>query len=214
MILPLILSAVLSYLIGSVNFSLLAAYLKDGNDLRNYGSGNAGATNLLRNYGWKLCAIGFLGDSLKGIFAVSVSQMLFGFMTNASDVTQFSGGVKYVFSAAAVLGHIYPVYFGFRGGKGVATALLLGFYLDWRTAAVVFSLCFPILVFTKYVSAAVLVGLSVYPLFTYLIDSQNMYGVLFAFFLFYLITFKHIPNLKRLLNNSESRLSFSKKNSS
>lgn len=213
MILPLILSTMVSYLIGSINFSLLAAFLKDGKDLRNYGSGNAGATNLLRNYGWKLCFAGFLGDSLKGVFAVSISRMLFIFMADSSGDSSIFDGAEYIFSAAAVIGHIYPAYFGFRGGKGVATALLLSFYLDWRVATAVFALGFPILLITKYVSAAVLVGLSVYPLFTYLIDGKNMYGILFSFFLFYLMTFKHTANLKRLLNHCESKVSFSRKGS-
>lgn len=210
MMLPLVLSIVVSYLLGSINFSLMAAYFKDGKDLRNYGSGNAGATNLLRNYGWKLCIVGFLGDALKGIFAVEISRIILRLMIEEPLVSELFGKFKYVFAAAAVIGHIYPIYFKFRGGKGVATALLLGFYLDWRVGSVILLVCFPILLYTRYVSLAVLIGLSIYPLCTYLASGENRYSVLFAFGLFFLMTFKHLSNLKRILNNSENKVSFGK----
>ncbi|HPV99426.1 MAG TPA: glycerol-3-phosphate acyltransferase, partial [Oscillospiraceae bacterium] len=107
-------TAALSYLLGSCNMAIIVSRLFRVPDIREFGSGSAGMTNMLRTYGKKLAAITFAGDFLKGSLAVFLARVIFARMGFAMDLGYLAG----IF---VVLGHIFPIFFGFHGGKGVAT---------------------------------------------------------------------------------------------
>lgn len=184
-----------SYLLGSIPTSYLAAKIGAGIDLREHGSKNLGATNLYRVLGWKYAIPVGAFDVAKGAVPVAV----FG---------AFAGGDAWVpvaLGVAAVIGHVYPVFMKFRGGKGVATAA--GAVLALAPAALGISalVWIAVLVATGYVSLASMLGAIVFPIAVRLLDPGNAYtlgvGVLLAVF----IIVTHRSNIKRLLAGEENR---------
>lgn len=187
--LPPILAA---YLLGSIPFGLILAKLAGKGDLRQIGSGNIGATNVLRTGSKKLAATTLLLDGAKGYFAVYVPYLLFG-----PDVTFFT-------ALAVVLGHLFPVWLGFRGGKGVATTLgvLLGLagplglaaLATWLIAALLF----------RYSSLSALFAVALAPAFAWWLGEPQAGGI--AIFLAVLVWIRHTGNIRRLLRGEESRI--------
>jgi len=190
------LSAILiSYLIGSVPFGLLFSRLFSNVDVRTVGSGNIGATNVLRAAGKKAAILTLLADCLKGLLPVLIVRSLF----SDDAVTALAG-------AAAVLGHNFPVYLGFKGGKGVATsygvvlaiAPLTGLIclLVWAAAAFVW----------RYSSLSALVSFALYPVLTIFVRYESRpFGIL-SIFLFAMIYYRHRENLKRLIAGTEPKI--------
>ena len=121
------LTAIVSYLIGSVNFSILLSKMLSGKDIRESGSGNAGATNMLRTYGKKMGIITLLLDVLKGIVVILLSRLV----KNIAGTDEIYPVISYIAGVCVILGHNFPLYFGFKGGKGVATSLGVVLMLDW-----------------------------------------------------------------------------------
>ena len=200
---------IIAYLIGSIPFSIIAARLYKGIDIREYGSGNAGATNTFRVLGFKIGMPVLILDILKGFFAV--------YLTNFTDSpvdTEIFINLQLSFGISAVLGHIFPIYVGFRGGKGVAT--VLGFMIAVFPIA---SLCsivvFLITFFTsKYVSLSSILASLVFPCaFFWLNDNPIPTLIIFSIFIPILIIATHQTNIERLLKNEENKanLSFKKK---
>ncbi|MDX9801973.1 MAG: glycerol-3-phosphate 1-O-acyltransferase PlsY [Spirochaetia bacterium] len=197
----------LSYLIGAVPFGYLAGKVFKGIDIRGQGSGNSGATNAFRVLGKKTGIAVLLLDFLKGVFCVLVISRLDLF----SDTSLPLEYVKLVSFASAFIGHIYPVYLGFKGGKGVAVAAGGASALSpviFPVCAIVFS---AVLVKTRYVSAASLSAawalVLVYPLS--LLSSRLSFNIIYeavfitaAFF----VTYKHRSNIARLIKKNENRI--------
>ena len=140
-VIHVLLTAVISYLIGSVNFSILLSRIISGKDIRESGSGNAGATNMLRTYGKKMGVITLLLDILKGVIAILGCRVLFG---EAADTLAYIAGVF------VALGHNFPLYFGFKGGKGVATSLGVILMLDWKVGLIVAVCAIAVMAITRY----------------------------------------------------------------
>ena len=137
MIFRLILGAVLSYLLGSLNFGIILSRKFQKEDVRTHGSGNAGSTNMLRNYG-KLPAVAtILGDMAKVAVAILLVRLLVGNELYAQQ-TIF---IKSFAGLFCVLGHIFPCFFRFKGGKGVATCGGMVFMIDWRIALILLAVC-------------------------------------------------------------------------
>ena len=132
-VLHLFIGAVISYLLGSLNGSLLLSKLILKDDIRRHGSGNAGATNVLRTYGKGWTVLVSLWDMGKGALAVALGWGL-GLWIGGRDIGMIAAGF------CVILGHVFPVFFKFKGGKGVATACAVLFALDWRVAAIALSL--------------------------------------------------------------------------
>ena len=199
-------SIVIPYLIGSINFAIVLSKLR-GEDIRNHGSKNAGATNMLRTYGKKAAIITLAGDFFKGTFAVLIGMLLFG----------MDG--QYLAALFAVLGHVFPIYYKFKGGKGIATAAGTILACEPLVLLVLLFIFALIVGFTKYVSLASITVAFFYPL---LLDRYykiflpyegytSGIHILFVFILSAVVFFKHYPNMKRLLNRTESKVSFKKK---
>ena len=196
-------AAVIGYLLGSINFAVVVSRLLDGDDVRNHGSGNAGMTNILRTYGKKQAALVCAGDFLKGMLSVMLARTLFG----AFDLTFMDGG--YIGGFAALLGHLFPLYFGFRGGKGVLTSAGIILVLN----PVVFLCLIPpmvILVFViKIVSLVSILAAVLFPVLTYvvliLMHRPAGFDTIFAALIGGTIVFMHRANIKRLLNGTEPK---------
>ena len=211
----------LSYLVGSIPTSIIISKLTKGIDIRDHGSGNAGGTNVMRVLGWKQGLLVIILDALKGAFAVVViARLHYGGLPfqNVSPFDDFTL-VQIIAGIAAVIGHIWTIFAGFRGGKGIATALgmlIMIVTVDMFVALGVFILVVSI---SRYVSlGSILAALSV-PLTlifreNILHDNIQSYSTLLPFVVAVslLVVFTHRKNVVRLLNGTESKLSFKKKN--
>jgi acyl phosphate:glycerol-3-phosphate acyltransferase len=192
----------MAYCIGALPFSILAGKLLKGIDIREYGSGNAGATNTFRVLGKKAGIPVLILDICKGLAAVSLVSYT-SYLPN-SDIYL---NLQLVFGITAVLGHIFPVYVGFRGGKGVAT--LLGFMIGVFPLAAalsisVFVIC---LLVSKYVSFSSIVSSIFFPIGVYYF-SENLISTLFIFSIFVpvLLIATHHANIERLIKGEENKV--------
>jgi glycerol-3-phosphate acyltransferase PlsY len=211
---------ILSYLVGSIPTSIIVSRLTKGIDIRDYGSGNAGGTNVMRVLGWKQGVFVIILDALKGVLAVIViARLHYGTMpfTNETPFDDFTL-IQIIAGIAAVIGHIWTVFAGFKGGKGIATALgmlLMITTVDMLIAVGVFILVVSI---SRYVSLGSIVGAIAVPLT--LIVRENVfnvkipnYGTLLPFVILVslIVIFTHRKNVARLIIGNEHKLNFSKK---
>lgn len=196
----IILSAIVGYLIGSINFAVILSRLLYGEDIRKSGSGNPGATNMIRIHGKKVGSAVFLCDFSKGLLAVAAAKILV-IIFNAPQETMLAAGFF------VQLGHVLPVFHGFRGGKGVATAVGAAFALMPLTAIVLLALFAVILVLTKYVAVASGVCAAIYPILAYFLGGENAteYCV-FAVACSMLILIRHVSNFNRLSRGEEGKI--------
>lgn len=191
-----IFSIIIAYLLGSLSCAILTAKFLNLPDPRTQGSGNAGATNVLRSNGTKAGIIVLVGDLVKGVIAVAI-----GIWLNQS-------GIALGFVAlAAVVGHVFPVYFGFKGGKGVATAAGTLLVISFWTCIFVLLTWALILFFTRYVSLASIIGAIAAPI--YLLVGGNFIYFLPFLIIAALIVWKHMDNINRLRSGSENKIKFS-----
>jgi len=185
-----------SYFLGAIPFGLLFGRLFSGIDVRNMGSGNIGATNVLRASGKKAAALTLIADTLKGLLPVLAARFLF-----KDDWITTGSGI------AAVLGHVFPVYLSFRGGKGVATSYGVILAVAPWTALLCLIIWLGAAYFWRYSSLAALVSFACYPVITFTVSTppSNAAGLL-SLFIFGMIYSRHRENIKRLLIRSESKI--------
>jgi len=211
---------IVSYIIGSANSSIIITKIM-GSDIREHGSGNAGATNMLRTHGKRLGILALVLDVLKGVLAVGLG-MLAEHILRVNGVSEdvFMIGIKYYAAVAVVLGHNYPLFFGFRGGKGIATSGAIIAMLDWRIGIITVTIALGLMAVTKYVSLGSIAAAASYPvstaLFVFLIDApMNTIVVWTAFltslFIGTLAVCRHSANIVRLVKGTESKLGQKKK---
>ena len=186
---PMILAA---YVLGSIPFGLILARLMGKGDLRASGSGNIGATNALRTGGKALGAGTLILDMAKGFFAVFIPFIYFG-----PDITFFT-------SLAVVLGHLFPVWLKFRGGKGVATTMGVLLGLSWLTGLATLATWITVALVFRYSSLAALIGVAAAPVLGWYLGGPHVAGI--AIFLAVLVWIRHAANIKRLLRGEESRI--------
>jgi glycerol-3-phosphate acyltransferase PlsY len=211
---------ILSYLVGSIPTSIIVSKISKGIDIRNYGSGNAGGTNVMRVLGWKHGLFVIILDVMKGVLAVIVIARLHSGSIPFENATPFDDFtlIQIIAGISAVIGHIWTVFAGFKGGKGIATALgmlLMIVTVDMLVAIGVFLI---VVTVSRYVSLASIIGAIAVPLT--LIVRENIFHVdipgystllPFIILLTLLVIFTHRKNVVRLINGSESKVSFSKK---
>lgn len=209
-----VLIAVVAYLLGSVNFGIILSRKFQNDDVREHGSGNAGATNMLRSYGkvWGILTI--LGDMAK----VAVSILLaFGALklTNSySVVCDFFGEntdiiIKSFAGFFCVLGHIFPCFFGFKGGKGVATCGGMVFMIDWHIALLLLMLFIMVVFVSKYISLGSLVMAFFYPILIFIFYHSAVLTVIAVVFAV-IVFVAHRENIKKLINHTENKIEFKK----
>ena len=210
--------ALFAYLLGSISTSIILSKSIYGTDIRDSGSGNAGATNMLRTHGKGLAILTLICDALKGTIAVILAACLDAFLTpGATPDTWILGNLKYIAGVFAVLGHDFPIFFGFRGGKGVATSLGVVLALNWQVGLIVCAIALTIMITTRFVSLGSIIGAGVYPfiIFTFLLasgaDLEKQLGhIIMALILAALLIAKHHSNIRKLMNGTENKL-FAKK---
>ncbi len=213
--LPITIIAILSYLVGSIPTSIIVARLKRGIDIRQYGSGNAGGTNVIRVLGWKAGVFVILMDMAKGLFATLVVARLMTGPIPFENKTPFDDFtvVQIIAGCAAILGHIWTLFAGFKGGKGIATAagMLVGVApVEVAVAFGIFSIVFLI---THYVSLGSLSAAVAFPLTMFSREHIFMVDVpgydtliFFSIGISLLIVFTHRVNIKRLLKGTENKI--------
>lgn len=201
--------AVISYLIGSVNFSILISKAISGKDIRESGSGNAGATNMLRTHGKKMGVLTLLLDVLKGIIAIIIAMIV------DKNIGANTGILSYIAGVCVILGHNFPLYFGFKGGKGVATSLGVVLMLDWKVGLIVAVCAIAIMAVTRYVSLGSILGGAAYIVVeivkAIVTKNYNVIQLVCVVIIGGLLIARHHANIKRLLSGTENKLSFGKK---
>lgn len=202
-----ILMAVIAYAIGSVNFSVILSKKIAGFDVRERGSGNAGSTNMLRNVGKGAAALTLILDIAKGLVAILVAYILGKFIDeiNPAILVQIAGFF-------VVVGHTFPVFFGFRGGKGVATALGVLLFINPLIGVICLVFALVVMIFTRMVSLGSIMAAILFPVLTifitdnYLVDGYTY--IIFGIAMAILVIFNHRSNIKRLYNGTENRIKF------
>ena len=198
-----LLTGLCGYLLGSISFAIIVSKTLYHQDVRDFGSGNAGMTNVLRVYGKKPAALTLVGDFLKGVVAVVLGRMIYKWLA----VTGSDGA--YVAGLCTLLGHLYPVYFGFRGGKGILTAVGIIAVIDPLTFLCLLLIGLPLMFVTRIVSVGSIVGAACYPVLTLVFDhftgGISWMNFIFALIMAALVIWMHRANIKRLLNGTENR---------
>ena len=206
-----VISAVISYLLGSCNSSIIVVRLLKHEDIREHGSKNAGLTNTLRCYGKFPALLTLIGDLAKGIVSVLLSILVFNIIAGKGEFdTQTVGYIAGIF---AILGHIFPIYYGFRGGKGILVSCSILIVIDWRTFVIIIPFFAVVLLISKYVSVASISSAVFYPILTFLLHYYAekvdlhlciVHTALVAVTSIMLI-YMHRTNIKRLIEGTENK---------
>ncbi len=205
-----IIMGLIAYAIGSVNFSVILSKKMAGFDVREKGSGNAGTTNMLRSVGKKAAAVTLICDILKGIVAIIIAIVLGNIFNveNKSLLVQIAG-------IAVVVGHTFPIFFQFKGGKGVATSLGILLMSNWQIGLICLVFALVLMVLTRMVSVGSCAAAVLFPILTlfikdnYIVSEGNSY-LIYSIILAVIVLFNHRANIKRILNGTENRISFKK----
>ena len=192
-VLKIIIIIAVSYLLGSINSGVLVSRLFKNDDVRTKGSGNAGATNVARVYGFKYGLVTLGGDVLKAIISGILGKLLFG------DPGQV------IACAACMIGHAWPVFFEFKGGKGVSVGAGIIAVLDWRVLVIAVSIFLVVVLITRYVSLGSMLAAISFPILLAIMSSPLWYQELLAVWVACIIVFLHRANIKRLLTHTESK---------
>ncbi len=206
-----VIMAIIAYLIGSISFSVLISKKMAGFDVREKGSGNAGSTNVLRTVGKKAAAITLVCDVLKGVVAVLIAVIIGKIAKNVSPAILVETAAVFV-----VLGHTFPIFFEFKGGKGVATSLGIALLINWKIGLICLVFALLLMALTRMVSlgsisASVLFAvLTIFIRDSYIVDFESSF-IIFGFLLAAFVVFNHRTNLQRILSGTENKLSFKKK---
>ena len=191
----LLLCGVVAYLLGSLNFAVILSRVFHHDDIRNYGSGNAGATNMVRTYGRKWGIITFICDGLKAAVSVLFAMLLMG-----------EGGA-YIAALFAILGHIFPVYYKFRGGKGVAVAAISILCLNPLVFAILVVIFIAIVYASRYISLGSIICAFFYPMLLNAFNTDKGFiSTVISVLLAVIVIVMHRSNIKRLMNRTENKI--------
>ena len=201
--------AILAYLLGSISFSVIISKKMAGFDVREKGSGNAGSTNVLRTVGKKAAIITLICDILKGVVAILIA-LLAGRIIQGLDnalLVQIAG----VF---VILGHTFPVFFKFKGGKGIATSLGVLLMINWQIGLICLVFALILMILTRRVSIGSIAAAILFPVLVLFInqnyivaESTNWSYLIFSIIVALFVIFNHRSNIKRILNGTESKIS-------
>ena len=190
--------AVCGYLLGSLSFAIIVSKVTLGKDIREYGSGNAGLTNSYRTMGASKTLFVLLGDIAKGAAAVAIGMLL------AGPIGKLVAGIF------VIMGHMFPLYFGFRGGKGVLVGAVMLLLFDWRIFLIAFVLFFVSVAATRWISLGSILGAVSFPITTLLFYRDPVLTAM-AFGMAAAVIFMHRSNIMRMLRGEENQFSFKSK---
>ena len=208
-----IIVAIIAYAIGSINFSVIISRKMAGFDVREKGSGNAGTTNMLRSVGKKAAAITLLCDILKGVISILIALLVGNIAKNVDKavLVQIAG-------ILVVVGHTFPIFFEFKGGKGVATSLGVIMMINWQIGLICLVFAIAIMAFSKMVSMGSVGAAILFPILTlfintnFIVQESGMKYFVFSVMLAAMVIFNHRANIKRIANGTENKLSFKNTN--
>ena len=209
-----IIMAIIAYCIGSVNFSVIFSKKFAGFDVREKGSGNAGSTNMLRSVGKKAATLTLVCDVLKGVVAIVIAIIVGNIIqdSNKELLLQIAG-------IAVVLGHTFPIFFQFKGGKGVATSLGILLMSNWQIGLICLVFALVLMALTRMVSLGSCAAAVLFPVLTLFINDhytvltegkQGSTYLVYSIIMAVIVLFNHRSNIKRILNGTENKLSFKK----
>lgn len=202
-----VLIAVISYLIGSISFSIIFSKKMAGIDVRTKGSGNAGTTNVLRSVGKKAALYTLICDILKGVVAIGIALAI-GQIFNADNKALF----VQIAGIAVVVGHTFPIFFGFKGGKGVATSLGVLIMTNWMIGLICLAVGITLICLTKMVSVGSCVAAIVFSVLAYFIKDhyiamQGSGYFIYSVVMAAMVLFNHRSNLVRIAQGKENKIS-------
>ena len=205
-----IIVGLVAYLLGSISFSVIISKRMAGFDVREKGSGNAGATNMLRSVGKQAAILTLLGDALKGVVAV-LFAILVGAIAKNSDkslLVQIAG-------ILVVIGHTFPIFFGFKGGKGVATSLGVVLITNWKIGLICLVFALLLMALTRVVSMGSVGAAILFPVLVLFMNTnftivEGSSYLVYSIILAVIVIFNHRSNIKRILNGTENKISFKK----
>ncbi len=208
-----IIVAIIAYVIGSINFSVLISKKMAGFDVREKGSGNAGTTNMLRSVGKKAAAITLLCDILKGVVSILIALIAGNIVKDVDKavLVQIAG-------ILVVVGHTFPIFFEFKGGKGVATSLGVIMMINWKIGLICLVFALVIMAFSKMVSMGSVGAAILFPVLTlfintnFIVQASGIKYFIFSVILAVIVIFNHRANIKRIANGTENKLSFKNTN--
>lgn len=208
-----IICAIIAYLIGSISFAVIFTKKIKGFDVRERGSKNAGSTNVLRTAGKGVAVLTLICDISKGIVAIAIA-LLIGKIAKLSDAS--SALLVEIAGICVVLGHTFPIFFKFKGGKGVATSLGVLLMTNWRIGLICLVFALIVMAISKMVSLGSISAAILFPILCIFINESYLIGgkeahfsyVVFALILALIVIFNHRTNIKRLLRGEENKLSF------
>ena len=200
-----IIISLIAYFIGSISFSVIFSRKFAGFDVRDKGSGNAGTTNVLRTVGKKVAALTLLCDILKGVLAIAIAVIASKIWTDVNLEI-----LKYLAGFFAILGHTFPIFFEFRGGKGVATALGVLITLDGKVGLICLVFALILIALTKMVSVGSILAAILFPILMVFMGNVRFEAIIISLFIALLVIFNHRSNIKRIQNGTENKLSFKK----
>ena len=201
-----IIVALVAYLLGSISFSVIISKRMAGFDVRDKGSKNAGSTNVLRTVGKKAAIITLICDCLKGVIAILIAYIAGNIAENLDRALLIQLAGIFV-----VLGHTFPVFFKFKGGKGVATSLGVLLMVNWQIGLICLVFALILMALTRFVSLGSVAAAILFPVLTVFITNNYLVPgnyIIFGIILAILVIFNHRENVKRLLTGTENKLSF------
>ena len=206
-----IIIAIIAYAIGSINFSVIISKKMAGFDIRDKGSGNAGSTNMLRSIGKKAAILTLVCDILKGVVAVLIAVVVGKIVKNVDKaaLVQIAG-------ILVVIGHTFPIFFEFKGGKGVATSLGVLLIINWKIGLICLVFALVIMALGRIVSLGSVGAAILCPVLTlfihsnYIVEATGIKYLVFGLILAAIVIFNHRANIQRIANGTESKLSFKK----
>ena len=198
-----IIIAIIAYAIGSINFSVLISKKMAGFDVREKGSGNAGSTNMLRSVGKKAAALTLLCDILKGVVAILIALIVGKIIKNVDRavLVQIAG-------ILVVVGHTFPIFFEFKGGKGVATSLGVIMMINWKIGLICLVFALAIMAFSRMVSMGSVGAAILFPVLTlfintnFIVQASGMKYFIFSVILAAIVIFNHRANIRRIENGT------------
>ena len=207
-----IIIGIIAYVIGSINFSILISKKMAGFDVREKGSGNAGSTNVLRAVGARAALITLICDIFKGIVAILIAVLIGNIVgnTDKSLLVQIAG-------ILVIVGHTFPVFFEFKGGKGVATALGVLLITNWKIGLICLIFALILIAITRMVSVGSMAAAILFPVLTifvsenFIVPATGFKYLVYSLIIAAIVIFNHRENVQRILNGTENKISFSKK---
>ncbi|MCL2107940.1 MAG: glycerol-3-phosphate 1-O-acyltransferase PlsY [Oscillospiraceae bacterium] len=206
------------YLICGINSAIIVTRIKSGVDIRTLGSGGAGLTNVLRTQGKTAAVFVLFGDVLKGVASVIVVRLAFLYLadTNTADLSLGMNWIAYFAGIMACLGHVFPLYYGFKGGKGVLVTLAVLYAIDWVSASILLGIFITVVAATRYVSLGSVIAGACYPICVFTLslmknDVSAYPNLACSLVIAAILIFMHRGNIKRLINKTERKLGVSER---